>query len=473
MIKTITLENNQALTLPLYLSGDECVIKIECGSFFTELKTSFSTKATDKKIVLPLPLFGNVTISGDERLVKDISTTVYQETESALTYHFAPQFGWINDPNGMIYHEGFYHLFFQYNPVGREWGNMSWGHAYSKDLIFWQQSKTALFPEDVEHTIFSGSAIKIADTIYFPYTEANITPPQNFKQCLAVSKDMKNLEKKGAFLTTGGEVRDPRVFRYNGELYFLTFDKGNDFSLYLVQDEFKTVKKLSTVTLPPLWECPDLYQLKDEEGCTHLFFTGADGIVHRANIDGDKFTVEQEGTPLFLTKLPYAGQTFSETEETILISWLRTKNEGKLYHGVMSMPRRLTLKDGQIRLEEVSSFIWNNTDSEKTTSLTNKTGKAYKLELNCADITNINIGGTNYIYNPKTNIFSSKDESVNFKGKDGCIILYVDDEIIEVQDTTLSTVAYFECENSGTLNIESGTPFEAKIYHLGGLYGNT
>src|SRR5688572_4196931 len=72
--------------------------------------------------------------------------------------HFSPREKWVNDPNGMVYHNGIYHLFFQYYPDSTVWGPMHWGHATSKDLIHWQQQPVALYPDSLGY-IFSGSAV--------------------------------------------------------------------------------------------------------------------------------------------------------------------------------------------------------------------------------------------------------------------------------------------------------------------------
>jgi sucrose-6-phosphate hydrolase SacC (GH32 family) len=110
------------------------------------------------------PFFASALLGGLS-LLQAVSAQAYNELYRPR-YHFTPAANWMNDPNGLLYHNGVYHLFYQYNPGGNTWGAMSWGHATSDDLVHWKQKPVALlargYPGDISEMFFSGSAV--ADT---------------------------------------------------------------------------------------------------------------------------------------------------------------------------------------------------------------------------------------------------------------------------------------------------------------------
>ena len=145
-----------------------------------------------------IPSMDFVLTQSDEKKIDN----VYHE-EFRPMVHYTPQIGWINDPNGLIKYHGTYHMFYQYNPLGIEWGNMHWGHAISRDLFHWQEQDAVLFPDEMG-TMFSGSAIE--DIRNVSGLQTNENPPillfytaagdcsllskgQKYTQCLAVSTD--------------------------------------------------------------------------------------------------------------------------------------------------------------------------------------------------------------------------------------------------------------------------------------------
>ena len=136
------------------------------------------------------------------RFLRADNASLYNE-KYRPQFHFTPQKGWTNDPNGLVFYKGEYHLFFQHNPFDTKWGNMTWGHAVSHDLVHWKQLANAIEP-DTRGTIFSGSAVVDDDntaglqsgeekTLVAIYAAAGGTSPESkgqpFTQCIAYSND--------------------------------------------------------------------------------------------------------------------------------------------------------------------------------------------------------------------------------------------------------------------------------------------
>src|SRR4051812_26926565 len=130
--------------------------------------------------------------------------------------HFSPARGWMNDPNGLVWHAGEYHLFYQYNPFGEAWGHMSWGHAVSRDLLSWEELPVAI-PEADGEFVFSGSAVMDGERMVAIYTGSRGVRQV---QCLAFSEDRGRTFTRYAgnpVLDIGStDFRDPKVFAYDG-----------------------------------------------------------------------------------------------------------------------------------------------------------------------------------------------------------------------------------------------------------------
>jgi sucrose-6-phosphate hydrolase SacC (GH32 family) len=279
-------------------------------------------------------------------------------------FHFTARTGWLNDPNGLVCYAGEYHLFFQHNPHGTNWGNMTWGHAVSPDLVHWRQLDHALAP-DALGTIFSGSAVVDwqgtagfgREALIALYTAAGetVSPKAPTTQCLAASTDRGRTWQKYAGnpvlpqLTPGN--RDPRVFwhaptgRWIMALYVGT-TAGHTVQFFAAAD-LKHWTHLST--LPGFYECPDLFPLGDQ-----WVLFGADGHYLLGQFDGTTFTPTSgllvgDWGPNY-----YAAQTFSDIPATdgrrILVAWMRGGRYPDMpFNQQMTFPCELTLHAGRLR----------------------------------------------------------------------------------------------------------------------------
>ena len=304
-------------------------------------------------------------------------------------YHFSPKEKWMNDPNGMVYYNGEYHLFYQCHPNGTTWGPMHWGHAISKDLIHWEHMPIALKP-DKNGTIFSGSAVvDWHDTtgffdggsglvaIFTHHLECPETKHVSQTQSLAYSKDNGRTWEKyqgNPVLANSNyrNFRDPKVFWYNKtNRWIMTLACGQSIQFYestnLRNWEFLSEFGEGNGSHCGVWECPDLFQLpivgtseskwvlivsigdrlENEEGSRAQYFIG--------KFDGKKFTNDNtKETILWLDhgRDNYAGVTWSdlpsEDGRRIYIAWMnnwRYANEvpTDVWRGSMTLPRDLKL----------------------------------------------------------------------------------------------------------------------------------
>lgn len=189
-------------------------------------------------------------------------------------YHHTPEYGWMNDPNGMFYHDGIWHLYYQWNPYGSKWQNMTWGHSTSRDLIHWTHEGTAIEPDGLG-TIFSGScALDPDNTVGYGkdavvalYTSAADMQTQS----LAGSTDDGITFQKYAgnpVLTLPTEARDPNMF-YNPDTKLWTIVLAHALEhevLFFTSPDLKTWTKTCSfgkvAAQGGVWECPDLFPLE-------------------------------------------------------------------------------------------------------------------------------------------------------------------------------------------------------------------
>ncbi len=309
------------------------------------------------------------------------TSRLYDETFRPQV-HFTAQKGWLNDPNGLVHFAGEYHLFFQHNPYGREWGNMTWGHAVSPDLLHWQQLDHALWPDRMG-TMFSGSAVvDWQNTAGFQtgkepalvaiYTAAGGTSEESkgqpFTQCLAYSNDRGRTWTKYAgnpvVPNVGDGDRDPKVFwhsptkRWVMPLYVGEKDpvkkdaKGNPATRHACH--FYTSPDLKVWSFASkfseeLYECPGFFELPVDgrKGRSKWVLFGASGEYWIGRFDGSVFAAESPKLKGDYGSNAYAAQAFDDLPDhrVVLVNWMQGgKYPGMPFNQQMGVPLELSLQ---------------------------------------------------------------------------------------------------------------------------------
>ena len=282
-------------------------------------------------------------------------------------FHFSSRRGWNNDPNGLVYHQGEYHLFYQHNPYGWRWGNMHWGHAVSPDLVHWKELGDALYPDDLG-TIYSGSAVvdehntagfQTGDekVIVCIYTSAGSHAPKPvpFTQSIAYSNDRgrtwTKYESNPVLGHIVGSNRDPKVIWHapSHQWIMALFLDRHDYVLFASPD-LKAWSRLCDIEVPEGRECPDFFELPvdtDPKNARWVFW-GANGSYVLGTFDGKTFTKETGVLHSYAGGNAYAAQTWSdvpgEDDRRIQISWLRRDMPGMPFNQMMAFPVELTLR---------------------------------------------------------------------------------------------------------------------------------
>ena len=278
--------------------------------------------------------------------------------------HFTAPTGWINDPNGLVFFRGQWHMFYQHNPVGPTWGNMHWGHAVSRDLVTWEDLPLALRPDSLG-TVFSGSAIVDTENVaglgtadspalLLFYTAAGgtsaLSAGQPYTQCMAWSLDgihFNKYERNPVLPHVAGENRDPKVVRCPaaGGYVMSLYLTGCTYALFASED-LLSWRELCRIDLPGDDECPDFHPLPAPDGREMWVLSGASGYYVVGEFDGASF---RPVTPVrCLTgegNLSYAAQTFSDSPDGRIyrIAWDRSNIPAAHFQSAMTVPTELTL----------------------------------------------------------------------------------------------------------------------------------
>lgn len=283
------------LLLPVQENAPEGKVNIIVNNEF-QLEQNINVRLAREKVDYYVPLdlsaYQGKTISIDvtgmpssslcwkEIKLSDTFDSSNRETYRPV-YHHTPMYGWMNDPNGMFYKDGVYHLYFQYNPYGSMWANMTWGHSTSTDLTHWTYEGTAIVP-DAWGAIFSGSCVVDKDNtagfgkgaVVAFYTSAKSTPwgdvqSQSMAYSLDNGKTFIKYEHNPILTSTERDFRDPKVFWYApGKHWVMMLAVGQEMQIYS-SGNLKVWKKESSFGAMQgahggVWECPDLVELPIE-----------------------------------------------------------------------------------------------------------------------------------------------------------------------------------------------------------------
>ena len=289
--------------------------------------------------------------------------------------HFSPARNWMNDPNGMVYADGVYHLFYQYNPRGNDWGNMSWGHATSKDLIHWEEQEVALTRDDLGD-IFSGSAIIDknntagfgAGAMVALYTSAGSAQQQSMAYSTDGGKSFTRYSGNPVIRNNDDNLRDPKVFWHEESgKWIMSLAKGWAKGIeFYGSSDLKTWNHLSTFFVPLSgrpdlqWECPDLVRMDYKGGKKWVLIVsvnpggpilGSGTMYFPGEFDGTTFTADDREYPLWLDygMDNYAGVTWSNTgNRLVMLGWMNNWSDAgnvpcSPWRSAMTLPRELKL----------------------------------------------------------------------------------------------------------------------------------
>lgn len=405
-------------------------------------------------------------------------------------FHLLPAKNWMNDPNGPIYFNGNYHMFFQYNPLAATWGDMSWNHAISKDMLHWSHLPIALTPtpdSSDAYGCFSGSAIQVEKRVYVVYTGTKESTPElatirdgqnkiQESQCLAWSDDphlvvwtkepqpIVPMPPEGMKITG---FRDPSVWK-QGDWFYMTVGSGvanvgGCVLLYRSKDmkSWEYLHKLTsgvwsgTRTSNPcddgeMWECPEFFALDGG----HVLIYSTQGKVFWQSGVLDEATMKFQGTKTGELDLGafYAPKTQLDAQgRRILWGWIPERRSEEAmrqagWSGMMSLPRELRLDpDGTLRIQVLPQIVALRAGSlpdQETRAGVLKTLHQASGEVLCTGTREremqftMSSGGAELLrvsYSPEKHAFLIDDKEIALQPKDTPTLhAFVDGSVIEL-----------------------------------------
>ncbi|MFD1631795.1 glycoside hydrolase family 32 protein [Pseudopedobacter beijingensis] len=363
------------LNIPVSMAGNIKKLDIKIGGkTVRSFEARFTNEKPDYWIFTDVSQFKGKDIEVSSSSVDDNLTKIYQSGKIAgidsmykeknrPQVHYTSMRGWLNDPNGLVYHDGEYHLFYQHYPYDTRWTEIHWGHAVSKDLIHWRELPVALYPDE-GGMIFSGSAVvdnnntagfnknnKPSMVVF--YTSWNRKDIQT--QCMAYSSDDGRTWTKydqNPILNSGEKLntvqtRDPKVFWHEpSKKWVMVLYEKDGLSIYN-SGNLKNWNYQSHIA--GFYECPELYELPVDGNIKNKkwVMSGGSGVYMVGNFDGKVFIPESERLN-YVKGTSYGGQTFNNMEDPnrrVQISWGKGINtKGSPFNQQMMFPTELTLR---------------------------------------------------------------------------------------------------------------------------------
>lgn len=386
------------ILFPIEEVADECKVRLDTGSVTdtdmdirlasnkVEYFVPFALPTNQKEVKVRIVGLKDDAMAWKEMKLSDTFDTTNRD-QFRPSYHHTPLYGWMNDANGLVFKDGEYHLYFQYNPYGSVWGNMHWGHSVSKDLVHWEHRDPAIARDTMGH-IFSGSSVVDKENhagfgkgaIIAFYTSASDANGQI--QCMAYSTDNGNTFTKyegNPILTPFDglkDFRDPKVFWYAPqEKWVMIVSADKEMRFY----DSKNLKEWNYLSgwgegygaQPSQFECPDMVQLpvngdkskmkwvmivNVNPGC---YFGGSATQYFVGDFDGEKFVCDSPKEMvkwLDWGKDYYATVCFSNTgDRTIAVPWMSNWQYANIvptqqFRSANGLPRELGLyeQDGEL-----------------------------------------------------------------------------------------------------------------------------
>jgi fructan beta-fructosidase len=323
----------------------------------------------------------------EQNLNNEVMTNASHQEHYRPQFHFSPKQNWMNDPNGLVYYDGEYHMFYQHNPFGNLWGNMSWGHAVSEDLVHWEELPLAIAPEN-DTFIFSGSAVMdygntsglgtpenpAMVALYTGWHEPSRIQHQDVAYSLDKGRTWKKYEGNPVLDIASSDFRDPKVFWYAPQQKWLMlvvlatehkvqFYESKDLRDWTFASEFGPAGSTGGV-----WEVPELLELSLDGNSSNKKWIlkvdvgngavagGSGGQYFVGQFDGTRFIPEEEPSKIrwldygsdFYAAITWSGLKKHDGRD-VWLGWLSNWRYAAgvptdPWRGAQSIPRSLGLR---------------------------------------------------------------------------------------------------------------------------------